>query len=78
MWVDKLAKTIALGYTGGRGCKPLKVRSGVYRGVLAAMFAHVARGVEGSANTEMFEVGRDEAEAAFRGKAVEHKLMPLP
>ena len=78
-WIADLAKLIALGYGVGRPGRPtVHIRSGVYAGVMAALFATIHRMTEADGKLPMFSTGRDGAELAFREAAEKAKLLPLP
>ncbi len=78
-WIEQLAKLIALGYGVGRpGKKTVHIRSGVYAGVMAALFATIHRMTEADGDIQMFSTGRNGSELAFREAAQKAKLLPLP
>ena len=78
-WLDELVRHLALGYGVGRaGRKAIHIRSGVYAGVMAVLFATIHNMAERNQDSSMFRMARDEAEAAFRVSAEKYKLLPLP
>lgn len=78
-WLDELVAHIALGYGVGRsGRRAIHIRSGIYAGIMAALFATVHQMTERDGDSEMFRTGRDEAERSFRESAEKYRLLPLP
>jgi hypothetical protein len=74
-WVDKLAKVMSSGYGADRGCKPTKIRSGVFRGALLVLLPLVDEFIEDlDSKSPLTNLGV----RAMQESLTRNKFLPLP
>ena len=74
-WIDKLAKVMSSGYGADRGCKPTKIRSGVYRGALLTLLPLVDEFAEDAHHPgQLVQLGAK----GMRESLTRNKFLPLP